>query len=80
MCEELSGCIRSDLMYFTLTLVVGKIFSWVLTHQRSIIRLVYPWYTNTEHNKSKDKINSFTHRLGQVKLFGFMAYQPLMVI
>ena len=42
-------------------LVREKIFSQVLTHQGSILTLVYPLYTNTEHNRSKDKINPFVY-------------------
>ena len=33
----------------------------VSIHQRSILGLVYPWYTNTEQNRRKNEINSFTH-------------------
>ena len=36
-------------------LMTGKIFS------RLILAFVYPWYTNTEHNGKKDKINSIIH-------------------
>ena len=36
----------------------SKIFSWVLSHQRPILVLVYQWYTNAEYNR--DKISSFT--------------------
>ena len=40
---------------------VGKRFSWVPTHQRPILALVYPWYTNMEQNGRKDKINTIVH-------------------
>ena len=39
-----------------------KIFSWVPTYQVLILTLVYLWYIKTEHNRRKDKINTFVHR------------------
>ena len=36
-------------------------FTRVPIHQGSILALVYPWSTNTEHNGMKDKINTFVY-------------------
>ena len=40
-------------------LVLRKIFTWIPTHQEPILALDYPWYTNLEHNRRKDKISVF---------------------
>ena len=40
---------------------VQKIFKQDATCQGPILGLVYPWYTNMEHNGKKDEISSFTH-------------------
>ena len=37
-----------------------KIFTWVPTHQGSVLALIYLWYTNTEVTR-KNKLSSFTH-------------------
>ena len=39
-----------------------KIFSQVSTHQGPILKLVYPWYINTEHNGKKDKVHLYTKK------------------
>ena len=37
-----------------------ELFSQVSSHEGPILASVYPWYTDTEHNGRKDKMNSFT--------------------
>ena len=39
-----------------------KIFSHIPTHQGLILVLVYLWYTNTEHDWRKNKIDSWTQK------------------
>ena len=50
--------IKGDLKVFEKWLE-KKILCWVSIHQRPILALVYPWYT--EHNRKNYKINSFKH-------------------
>ena len=55
-------------------LVAGKIFNQLSTRHGSILALVYPWYTNIEHNRGEDNKSSFTYANGLVwfvRLFGF---------
>ena len=33
----------------------------VTTYQELILTLVYPWYSNVEHHRRKEKINSIVH-------------------
>ena len=42
-------------------LVVREIFSQVPALPGWILAFVYLWYTNTEQNERKDKINTFMH-------------------
>ena len=42
--------------------MLRKIFSWFKTHQGPIFALVYTWYTNTEYNRWKEKMNALVHR------------------
>ena len=41
-------------MFMIVFLMLKKIFSRVLTLQGPMLVLVYPWYNNTQHNRSKD--------------------------
>ena len=48
---------------------VQILFSRVSTYQRQVLAFLYPWYTNTKHNGSKDNINSFEQTITWVLIF-----------
>ena len=55
---------------------LGNKFSRVPTYHEPIVALVYQWYTKTEHNGRKDKMNAFVYVIFYIYIiYIYQSYQ-----